>query len=289
MIFQIISRALEYQETLSLSELCRIAKVSRSGYYNWKQSSPSKLDNIDKLIYKYFYRKNGKVGYRTIKMYLKRTHNLIVNHKKILLSMRMQGLKTQIRKKKYNTFSTTIISASRQAFKNSVKGNFSPLKPDMIYSADVTEFKIKNSQKIFMYAVKDLCTKEIVAHNTSINPDVDLVTQNLEKRLLKLPVRVRKKLIYHTDQGTVFLSNAHISLTKKMKVTQSMSRRGNCLDNAPIESFFGHFKDEVDFKSWKNFEETKRKVDAYIKFYNNDRPQWELKRKTPAECRSLLI
>jgi putative transposase len=95
-----------------------------------------------------------------------------------------------------------------------------------------------------------------------------------------------EKLIYHTDQGGVFMSDNHISMCKLLGVQQSMSRRGNCLDNAPIESFFGHMKDEINFKSLKSLEDAKIMVGKYIKYYNFDRPQWGLKKMTPVEYRS---
>ena len=136
--------------------------------------------------------------------------------------------------------------------------------------------------------VKDLGTKEIVSFNVSSRPDANLVLENFRLHLLKIP---RSKLInhiYHTDQGGVFMSDPHINIMSKLKVTQSMSRRGNCLDNAPIESFFGHMKDYVDFKSFKNLEEVKVGVEKYVNYYNYDRPQWGLKKMTPAEYRSHL-
>jgi len=233
-------------------------------------------------------RKKCKVGYRTIKMYLERSYGLTVNHKKILLSMRLQGLRTTIRRNRYKSVNM-VESTLERAFSDKVKRAFSPSKPDSIYSGDITEFRISGGLKIYLYAAKDLCTKEIVSYNVGTSPSIELVTTNLREKLEKLPEEVREKLIYHTDQGGVFMSDTHISLTKKLRVNQSMSRRGNCLDNSPIESFFGHFKDELDYKKLTTFKEVQEAIDNYIWEYNNERPQWSLKRKTPAECRSLLL
>ena len=95
-------------------------------------------------------------------------------------------------------------------------------------------------------------------------------------------------LLIHSDQGFQYTSAAYQNFLKSNGVQQSMSRKGNCLDNAPIESFFGHMKDECDVKNWKNLGELRRKIKDYIKYYNEKRPQWGLKRKTPVEYRSFV-
>ena len=270
-----------------MKSLCKLARVSRAGYYNWLLYSSKPLSNIDLLIKEVFVKKNEKAGYRTIKMLLKREHNLTINHKRILGSMRKQNLKTKIRRKRNQTVAI-VKSISERAFDDKVQRGFSPQHTDEIYSGDVTEFRICTGQKIYMHAAKDLCSKEIVSYNLSTSPNVDLVLEKFKIHLKSLPLKKRKKLLYHTDQGGVFMSEEHIKETNKLKVKQSMSRRGNCLDNAPIESFFGHFKDEVDFKVWKNLAEVKTKVKEYMNYYNFDRPQWGLKGKTPVEYRRFI-
>ncbi len=286
MKFTVISRAIKSNETLSITALCTIGDVSRSGFYAWDKRPVAILSEIDVLIETIFLESNRKSGYRTIKMALERQHKLVVNHKKILRSMRIQGLVTQIRKKR-NPFVSSEKSGTERAFPNHVERAFSPSSPDLIYSADMTEFRINTGSKVYLYAAKDLCTKEIVAFNISSSPDAELVTETLEGVLELLSEAVRKRLIYHTDQGSVFMSDIHMSMTQRLQVTQSMSRRGNCLDNAPIESFFGHLKDEIDVSSCKNLKEAILIIERYIQKYNHERPQWALDRKTPAECRGL--
>ena len=105
---------------------------------------------------------------------------------------------------------------------------------------------------------------------------------NLLERLSK---ETREKLIVHSDQGFHYTSSPYRNLLSHYGVTQSMSRRGNCLDNAPIESFFGHMKDELELKSCETYEDLQKHIDSFIYYYNNERPQWGLKGKTPAECR----
>ena len=281
-----ISRAIEKNKSLSITGLCSCAKVSSSGYYYWLKSPDFKLDDVDELINKIFYKYHQKYGYRSITMELKRRYDLTVNHKKVLKSMRLQGLKTKIRRQRYKNFAMTSYHTEK-AFPNLINRDFKPKGPDRVYSADITELKVKTSQRVYLYAAKDLYSKEIVSYNISTSPDVPLVMKTYKKRLMSLPEKVREKLIYHTDQGSVFMSDNHIELSKSMGVKQSMSRKGNCLDNAPIESFFGHMKDEIDLTSCRYMKDVKLKVDEYMYYYNNIRPQWELKRKTPAECRGL--
>ena len=268
----------------SIQTLCKTAHVSRGGYYAWCKSPTKPLDEVDLLIAKIF--KSKSAGYRTIKMKLENQYRKIVNHKRIRRSMKRQGLVCIIRRKRYPIVNT-VTSYSGRAFPNLINRQFSPEKPDMIYSGDITEFRIAQSQRVYLHAVKDLCTKEIVSHNVSTSPNNVLVLKNFREHLKALPMQVRETLVYHTDQGGVFMSDPHKALTENLGVKQSMSRRGNCLDNAPIESFFGHLKDEVAIHKCQNLQEAVKILDKYIYTYNNERPQWGLKRKTPAQCRSL--
>ncbi len=270
----------------SIQTLCKTAHVSRGGYYAWCKSPAEPLDEVDLLIAKIFKSKGKSAGYRTIKMKLESQYRKIVNHKRIRRSMKRQGLVCIIRRKRYPTVNT-VTSYSGRAFPNLIKRQFSPEKPDTIYSGDITEFRIAQSKRVYLHAVKDLCTKEIVSHNISTSPNNVLVLKNFREHLNALPTQIRETLVYHTDQGGVFMSDPHKALTENLGVKQSMSRRGNCLDNAPIESFFGHLKDEVSIRECQNLQEAVEILDKYIYTYNNERPQWGLKRKTPAQCRSL--
>ncbi len=202
--------------------------------------------------------------------------------------MKTQGLVCLIRRKKAN-YGNQYSSTAERAFANLLQQDFEVSKPDTVYSADVTEIRMDTGQKAYFHMVKDLATHEIVSHNVSRSPDAALVTTNLRTHFSQLPKKIVQNLIYHTDQGGVFMSDAQIALSKHFGVQQSMSRRGNCLDNAPIESFFGHMKDEVNFKRMKNINEVDKAVQKYINYYNFDRPQWRLKKMTPAEYRSHLM
>lgn len=215
-------------------------------------------------------------------MELKRSYGLIVNHKKILKIMKRNELKTRIRVKKYYSYKEKAVY--KKACPNLLNRKFSPSYPDRVDCGDITELQYQNG-KCYLYAVQDQGTKEIVSYCVTEKPTSELIVKTYSARLLKLSRHKRKILISHTDQGGQFLSDTYKYTLKKLDVTQSMSEKGNCLDNAPIESFFGHLKDEVDYKNCHDFLEVKKRVESHITYYNNDRPQWGLKGKTPAECR----
>lgn len=216
-------------------------------------------------------------------MILRRSYGLNFNLKKIRRIMKVNNLVTRLRKRKYKNY--FFKNTEHKVAPNRLKQKFKIKSPDKVYSTDITYLPFGNGEKAYLSAVKDLCSKEVVQHSLSKNVDIDLVVNGLSNYLEKLSEQKKKQLIIHSDQGSHYTSHFYRRLLKKNKVKQSMSRRGNCLDNAPIESFFGHLKDELDYKGCKNFSELKIKVDKYIEYYNNERPQWGLNGKTPVECR----
>jgi transposase InsO family protein len=167
---------------------------------------------------------------------------------------------------------------------NLLNRNFIPITKRTHFSTDVTELPYQGGRKAYLSAMKDLATNEIVHFNILQRPTGDLVITNLEQVFEKYSSAIRDRMIIHSDQGVHYTSKAFRAKLVQLGINQSMSRRGNCLDNSPIESFFGHLKDEVDFRSCKNFTEVKNKIENYMNYYNNERPQWGLKQKTPAEA-----
>lgn len=270
----------------SISNLCSIYGVKRSAFYSWKKLG--KLTDKDKfsleMIELVFEQKKRKAGIRTIKMFLDRDHKLNFNLKRISRIKKKYGLETIIRSKsKYRYIAKG--GEEHIVVPNVVQRQFDAQKPDKIYSTDITYLDYSSGQRAYMSAIKDLYTKEIVNYTVSKNIYMDIVVQGLDKLLGKMPKRIRKELIIHSDQGTHYTNKLYRQKLVKHQVIQSMSRRGNCLDNAPIESFFGHMKDEIDVKSCKTYNDLENAVNKFINYYNYERPQWCLKRKTPAECR----
>lgn len=265
--------------------MCNYAQVSSSGFYYWKSHVCEVEDTIEEdLIRLIFAHRKAKAGARTIKMILARQFWMIINLKKIRRIMRLHRLRTTIRRKnKHSVFSAA--TYEHKTCQNHLDRRFSPEKKDMVYSTDITYLHYGNGAKAYLSAVKDLGTKEIIHHHLSRSLGFSLATEGLPKLLEVLPASKRKGLIIHSDQGLHYTSRPYRDLMGKFGVIQSMSRRGNCLDNAPIESFFGHMKDELDLRNCKTYEDLVAEIDSFINYYNNERPQWGLKGKTPAECR----
>lgn len=276
---------------LEVSMLCRLSKVSRSGYYYWIKAKEEKIkrdkDDLD-LITKIFNKKHQKAGWRTIKMILENKYQVFMNHKKIRRIMREYGLKTKIRRKNpYRELAQK--TQEHSSCNNLLNRNFKIKKPDSVYSTDITYLHYANGQRAFLSAIKDLATGEILAHTLSRQINIDFVNKMLDKILEFLPKEKQKGLMIHSDQGVHYTHPTFRLKLKESGIVQSMSRKGNCLDNAPIESFFGHFKDEIDYKKCKTFEELKDKIDEYIYYYNNERYQWSKNKMTPAQYRSHLL
>lgn len=220
-------------------------------------------------------------------MILERDFEIIMNLKKISRLKKKYSLETIIRRKnKY----TILLKAGddHQTVPNLLKRNFDVTRKDFVYSTDITYLFYGNGLRAYLSAVKDLGTKEIVHYTLSKALNLDLAMNGLNILYEKLPLKQRKKLIVHSDQGTHYTAKAYRSLLSDYKIKQSMSRKGNCLDNAPIESFFGHMKDELDLGKCRRYGDLEVEISRFISYYNNERPQWDLKRKTPAECRGSI-
>lgn len=272
---------------LSVSELCDQAQVSTSGYYAWKGRKIVSCDDDfeDEIIHLIFEMKKRKAGAKTIKMILGRDFGIVMNLKKIRRIKKKLGLETIIRRR--NKYSNLIKGKYHKSVNNYLKQNFEVKNQDQVYSTDITYLYYGSGLTAYMSAVKDLKTKEIVHYSLSRSLTLDIVLDGLDELFIKIPLKVRRKLMVHSDQGCHYTSNNYRKLLKDHKIKQSMSRKGNCLDNAPIESFFGHMKDELDLKNCKRYEDLVLIINEYVNYYNRERPQWGLKGRTPAECRRL--
>ena len=153
--------------------------------------------------------------------------------------------------------------------------------PKSVYSTDVTYLTTKSS-RYYLSVVKDLCTKEIIAYKVSDKHDLALVLGTLEQ------MSKQDNAIMHSDRGGLYTSFKYIQKLKELNLIRSMSRSGNCLDNAPIESFFGHMKDEMEYKECKTLDEIRAIIDEYMYYYNNNRYQWGLNKMTPLEYKNLI-
>jgi transposase InsO family protein len=267
--------------------LCKIAGTSRSGYYRFCKTPPKEKDWNDYLLIKEIFDKGkGKYGWRTIQMKLL-DRKIIMNHKKIERIKKKYGLITKIRRK--NPYRAIMKkTAEHRTFKNILDRNFNQERVNKVFSTDITYLPY-NGRMAYLSAIKDLATKEIVAWNLSMQINMDLVLETVEKLKKNTSISSLKDALIHSDQGFHYTNPSYIYSVKEMGMIQSMSRKGNCIDNAPIESFFGHFKDDVDYRSCKTFEELKTMVDEYMRYYNNERHQWDIQKMTPVEYRNHLL
>ena len=261
-------------------------KVSKSTYYRFLNSNPNKDYEDYKLIEKLFTKHKQKIGIRVIKMHLERDYKIIMNHKKIARIKNKYALVTKIRgKNKYKMMHKK--KFEHVIFPNILNRKFKQTEADKVYSTDITQINY-NGKRAYLAAVKDLCTKEIVGKSISKYMNLHLTNTALKRALNKLSKEKRKDLMIHSDQGYHFTHTSYQNNLKENGVTQSMSRKGTCLDNSPIESFFGHLKDLIELKYCKTFEELEKEVTNKINYYNHRRPQLNINKMTPSEYRKHL-
>lgn len=262
--------------------LCRIAKVSRSGYYRWLQHSGETDKDLHdfQTIKEIFEKSKSKYGWRTIKMRLER-RKIYMNHKKIIRIMKKYGLAAKIRRR--NPYKAIMKkTAEHRTFPNQLEREFGQTAPYQFFCTDITYLPF-NNRLAYLSVIKDISTGEIVAWHISSHITMELVLSTISQ------MNQHQGSLIHSDQGFHYTNPEYIQQVKSLNMIQSMSRKGNCIDNAPVESFFGHLKDDVDYKSGKSFEELKTMIENYITYYNRERAQWDLNKMTPVEYRDHLL
>ena len=274
---------------LKISVLCEIAGVSRSGYYNWISKEPvrkarddSDQKDFELVLEAYRFRGYNK-GARGIHMRLLHM-GIIMNVKKIRRLMRKFGLKCPIRKANPYRRMAKALATSNVAG-NIVNREFKRAARKVLLT-DITYLFFKDGKaKCYLSTILDAFTHEILAYKVSMSFKVDFVLATVETLIAEHGSTLDNETIVHSDQGCHYTSYAFIEKLKDADFVQSMSRRGNCWDNAPQESFFGHMKDEIKdlILDCDTFKDVVAQVDDWIDYYNKDRGQWELLKLTPSE------
>ena len=274
---------------LKISVLCEIAGVSRSGYYNWISKEPvrkarddSDQKDFELVLEAYRFRGYNK-GARGIHMRLLHM-GIIMNVKKIRRLMRKFGLKCPIRKANPYRRMAKALATSNVAG-NIVNREFKRAARKVLLT-DITYLFFKDGKaKCYLSTILDAFTHEILAYKVSMSFKVDFVLATVEALIAEHGSTLDNETIVHSDQGCHYTSYAFIEKLKDADFVQSMSRRGNCWDNAPQESFFGHMKDEIKdlILDCDTFKDVVAQVDDWIDYYNKDRGQWELLKLTPSE------
>jgi transposase InsO family protein len=214
-------------------------------------------------------------------MQLERQKKVVMNHKKIIRIMKKYKLVTKIRKR--NPYKVIMKKTQEhRTFENKLDRNFKQIIPLRVFCTDITYIPF-NHRFAYLSVVKDLATGEAVAWHMLPHITMPLVLKTINQ------LRQYQDGMIHSDQGFHYTNPEYIEKVKEIELIQSMSRKGNCIDNAPIESFFGHLKDDVDYKSCKTFEELYQLIENYICYYNNERAQWSKNKMTPVEYRDHLL
>lgn len=271
---------------LDVQLLCTIARVSRSGYYQWlkKVNEPERDHEDFLLIQEIFEAGKRKYGWRMIRMKLEE-QGVVMNHKKIIRIMKKYRLFAKIRRK--NPYKMIMKkSLEHRTCENKLARNFRQKVPGTVFSTDITYLPFRH-RFAYLSVVKDVASGEVVAWYLSPHIDMALVmdtVDDMEKKIASL-----SRVMIHSDQGFHYTNPVYMAQIKSLGMDQSMSRKSNCIDNAPIESFFGHLKDDVDFQDCTNFEELRLRIAAYMEYYNHERPQWSRKKMTPVQYRNHLL
>ena len=273
---------------LNISMLCDIAGVSRSGYYRWVNAAEHRekqelKDRADfEIILKAYNHRGYSKGAKRIYMHLiHQEEPIVMNLKKIRRLMKKYNLICQIRKANPYRRMAKALKTSNVA-ENLVNREFTKYGPRKILLTDITYIPY-NGKFCYLSTILDAFTKQILAYVLSDSLEVDFVLETVNILIEKHGIDITTETIIHSDQGCHYTSCSFIQLLKDKKLRQSMSRKGNCWDNAPQESFFGHMKDEIDLSNCKTFEEVKKIIDDWMDYYNNERYQWNLAKLSPNE------
>lgn len=273
---------------LNISMLCDIAGVSRSGYYRWVNAAEHREkqelnDRADfEIILKAYNHRGYSKGAKGIYMHLiHQEEPIVMNLKKIRRLMKKYNLICPIRKANPYRRMAKALKTSNVA-ENLVNREFTKYGPRKILLTDITYIPY-NGKFCYLSTILDACTKQILAYVLSDSLEVDFVLETVNILIEKHGVDITTETIIHSDQGCHYTSCSFIQLLKDKKLRQSMSRKGNCWDNAPQESFFGHMKDEIDLSNCKTFGEVKKIIDDWMDYYNNERYQWNLAKLSPNE------
>ena len=273
---------------LNISMLCEIAGVSRSGYYRWVNAATYReeqelKDRADfEIILKAYNHRGYPKGARGIYMtLLHQEKTIVMNVKKIRRLMKKYRLECPIRKANPYRRMAKALKTNNVA-KNLVNREFRLHGPRVILLTDITYIPY-NGVFCYLSTILDAYTKQILAYALSDSLEVDFVLETVNQLIEKHKISLTTKTIIHSDQGCHYTSCSFIQILKDKKLRQSMSRKGNCWDNAPQESSFGHMKDEIDLSNCKTFEEVKSIIDDWMDYYNNERYQWNLAKLSPNE------
>ena len=268
-----------------LTDILKVTKFPKSTYHYWvkkmKQENPNQ--ELEELILSIFKENDENYGYRRIRDAL---HNrgLKINHKRvyrIMKKLKLRCIKFSHKSRKYRSYKGTVGTVA----KNLINRRFNTPHPYQKVATDTTEFKTQEGKKLYLNPMMDLATGEILSYSINHKPDLSFVMESLHG-VLPILKSAKYRTTIHSDQGWHYQHKSFVKTLKENKIFQSMSRKGNCLDNSPMENFFGILKQEMYYgKKFKTYEELKEAIEDYIYYYNHKRIKTKLAGMSPVQYR----
>ncbi len=269
-----------------MKAMCNFFNLSRAAYYAWvkRLDEPDRDADRMRLVREVWEKSHKTYGYRRIRIWIQKNKGILINHKAVLRLMNKMNIRSVARKRKpYKKMSQLDIY---HRYDNILDRDFTATKPNQKWVTDIT-YILTQQGWAYLSTIKDLFDGFIIAHKLGKQNSVSLVTNTLKQARQK--EKVTDGLLLHSDQGHQYTSQPYFVLTAKYNITPSMSRRANCWDNAPMENFFGHLKEEAlrQFQT-PSFDQAQEIIDDYIRFYNYERIQLKT-RQTPYQVRCLSM
>ena len=272
------------RQKYSLEILLSVAQLPRATFYYHlkKQKQADKYETSKAEIKAIFHENKGRYGYRRITVEL-RNRKIFLNHKTVQKLMKQLGLVCCVRIKKYHSYKGEVGKIAP----NLLNRDFYAQKPNEKWVTDVTEFSLFG-KKLYLSPILDLHSSYLVSYTISEHPTLSMVTSMLEKAFVNIPDNTN--LILHSDQGWQYQHKQYQRMLHNKGIRQSMSRKGNCIDNSVMENFFGILKSELLYlQKFESMEQFKAELIKYLDYYNNKRIKTKLKGLSPALYRKLAL
>jgi putative transposase len=272
---------LELRQKYKLAWLLEYSKLPRSTFYYYLKQSKQDKYSVEKVkIQQLFLDNKQRYGYRRITALL-RLKGIILNHKTVLKLMKSLNLKGKTRKnEKYHSYKGDVGKVAE----NLLQRDFTASKPFEKLTTDVTQFNVCDD-KVYLSPVMDLYNREIISYSISLSPNLEQIREMLDGLFERLPNGAMP--IFHSDQGWQYQHSEYQRQLKEHNIIQSMSRKGNCMDNGAMENFFGRLKVEMFYgEKFQTVEEFVHCLEQYITYYNNERISLKLKGMSPVQYRT---
>lgn len=266
-----------------LSTLLLVAGLPRSTFFYHKKRQGEELHRNEKeQIASIFHHHKGRYGYRRITIALKKD-GMSINHKKVYKLMKSMNLSSPVRRKKYNSYK----GMYGKVAPNLLNRKFTAVRPNQKWVTDVTEFSV-NGEKLYLSPIVDLFNREVISFSLAQRPHMGMINSMLKKAFSK--IKDTESPVLHSDQGWQYQMVGYQEQLQEKQIVQSMSRKGNCLDNAVVESFFGTLKSECFYlNTFNDITELEIAIREYIHYYNNERISLRLKGLSPVEFKTQTL